>query len=307
MRKLFERAGGFSGDESGAMFTFAAVFLIGMLGFGGLAVDVGTWYVTQRAMSLAADAAALAAAHQMSDSNSSDGDVEAAALIGANKNGFSIANGDDIDVNILPDNGGIQVAISRPARLFFSSLFVSDTPVVTSAATAALRAGSMELALILDVSGSMNKPEKIGAARTAAQDLIDILYDSEETLPDTWVAVIPFSGRVNIRDYGEAWMENADTGDADHLCVGLRSVAHMTNDAPHTAEIFPDYIEPKKKTTCPDAKALGLTAEKTTVKNHIAALTTTHGTSTHRGMVWGWRALSPSSFAGEVRPIRSLA
>ena len=120
MRKLFERAGGFSGDESGAMFTFAAVFLIGMLGFGGLAVDVGTWYVTQRAMSLAADAAALAAAHQMSDSNSSDGDVEAAALIGANKNGFSIANGDDIDVNILPDNGGIQVAISRPARLFFS-------------------------------------------------------------------------------------------------------------------------------------------------------------------------------------------
>ena len=69
----------------------------------------------------------------------------------------------------------------------------------------------MELALVLDVSGSMNKPEKIGAAKSAAQDMIDILYGDEETLPNTWVAVIPFSGRVNIRDYGGSWI--AESGE----------------------------------------------------------------------------------------------
>ena len=279
-------------DTSGAAFMVTGLMLTSIMGAAGLGLDVGVWYLTKRAIQSGADAAALAAAHQMTDPNSTNGDVVAVALVGAEKNGFSAAAGDAVQVTILPNDQGIQVVISRTANTYFTTLLLSEPPIVSAGATAASRTGTMELALVLDVSGSMNKPEKIGAAKSAAQDMIDILYGDEETLPNTWVAVIPFSGRVNIRDYGGFWVQNPGSGNADKLCVGLRSTTHWANDAPPDAELFPDYVEPKKS-TCPHAKALGLTAEKSTVKNHIAGLTTTHGTSTHRGMVWGWRALSP--------------
>jgi hypothetical protein len=40
-------------------------------------------------------------------------------------------------------------------------------------------------------------------------------------------------------------------------------------------------------------KALGLTDSRSTIQTRIDALISTAGTSTHEGMVWGWRMLSP--------------
>ena len=45
--------------------------------------------------------------------------------------------------------------------------------------------------------------------------------------------------------------------------------------------------------TCPAARALGLTAEKSIINARIQSLAAQAGTSTQVGMVWGWRMLSP--------------
>ncbi|MAZ03741.1 MAG: hypothetical protein CMN56_11450 [Sneathiella sp.] len=44
---------------------------------------------------------------------------------------------------------------------------------------------------------------------------------------------------------------------------------------------------------CPTTKVLPLTAEKTTIKNHIDSMDHDGGTAVNIGMTWGWRAISP--------------
>ncbi len=296
-------------DQRGSVLTLLAASMMMLVGFASLAIDGGYLYALQSKLQATADAAALAGANRLPDPAA----VTIAAMDYTGKNmpaadhGTVLTNADvvtgtwDTDTRTFIPNGtplnAVKVTTRRaqangnPAQLFFAAaLGLSQTDINTSA-VAGSRAGSMELALVLDVSGSMKK--NMNDLKIASQNLIDLLFGNAETLSNVWVAVIPFSGRVNILDYGPFWMQNWPSGDAIHLCVGLRSMPYQANDAPPSTELFPDYVVPEKKPTCPETKALGLTAEKSTIKSHISAMTTTHGTSTHRGLVWGWRALSP--------------
>jgi len=304
-----QRMKAFLRDQRGSVLTLLAASMMMLVGFASLAIDGGYLYALQSKLQATADAAALAGANRLPDPAA----VTIAAMDYTGKNmpaadhGTVLTNADvvtgtwDTDTRTFIPNGtplnAVKVTTRRaqangnPAQLFFAAaLGLSQTDINTSA-VAGSRAGSMELALVLDVSGSMKK--NMNDLKIASQNLIDLLFGNAETLSNVWVAVIPFSGRVNILDYGPFWMQNWPSGDAIHLCVGLRSMPYQANDAPPSTELFPDYVVPEKKPTCPETKALGLTAEKSTIKSHISAMTTTHGTSTHRGLVWGWRALSP--------------
>lgn len=77
----------------------------------------------------------------------------------------------------------------------------------------------MELALVLDVTGSMgsnltpsafgsvsNNGTSIDALRLAAGDLISILYGSNESLPNLWVSVVPYTTTVNIGTGNAGWL-----------------------------------------------------------------------------------------------------
>ena len=318
-------------DRRGAVFVWVALMLVMLLGVAAMAIDMGYLWVLRNQLQATADAAALAGASQLNVDEASvkatsvayaqknlppgdhgtalaDADVVLGHWDGDTRtfipNGTTAGPGhacsnpipQQKSPNCLPLNA-VKVTTRRaqangnPAQLFFSPVLGIGTADVVAESIAGPRPGSMELALVLDVSGSMKG--NMNDLKIASQNLIDVIFGNAETLPNFWVAVIPFSGRVNILDYGRFWMQNWPSGDAIHLCVGLRNMPYQANEAPPSTESFPDYVVPEKKPTCPETKALGLTAEKSTIKSHISAMTTTHGTSTQRGLVWGWRALSP--------------
>ena len=167
------------------------------------------------------------------------------------------------------------------------------------------------------------------ALRSAANALVDKIFGEQTSNPNVTISLVPFAGRVSIEDYNSGWMiseseapvedvkEEGSSGkggkdddkkgrkgggkgggkDADYTmtdrCTDLRSDPHYETDAPPSVERFPLYADPDKNGTCPDARMIALTGDRAKIQNAINALTNTHGTSTHIGLLWGWRSLSP--------------
>lgn len=61
----------------------------------------------------------------------------------------------------------------------------------------------IELALVLDVTGSMNDPDpsggtKLEALGTASDILLDIIYGEDDAIDDVSVSVVPYKTEVNL-------------------------------------------------------------------------------------------------------------
>jgi hypothetical protein len=78
---------------------------------------------------------------------------------------------------------------------------------------------SIEVALVLDNSGSM-AGTKIASLETAAKSLVNILFDSSSAQTRIKIALVPFSGAVNV---------GSDNAGADWMDKNARSPAHSEN------------------------------------------------------------------------------
>lgn len=68
----------------------------------------------------------------------------------------------------------------------------------------------VELALVLDNTGSMGSSGKIGALRDAASKLVEIMYDGANAEDNVKIALVPFVTSVNIKapsDFSMDWMD----------------------------------------------------------------------------------------------------
>jgi Mg-chelatase subunit ChlD len=120
--------------------------------------------------------------------------------------------------NAIEIDGGYRVVsdgFMQPA--FLPVVGISEMPLdmETEVVTTA---GKYEIALALDNTGSMAEHNKIGALRTAAKHLTNILYEEEGAEDRVKMALIPFTTTVNIR--GEAfdpeWLDPAGLGLGAH-------------------------------------------------------------------------------------------
>jgi len=109
----------FRRDVTGAVFIQVALAMMGVSGMAGLAIDVGNWYATQRAMQTAADAAAAAAAYEALWGGDTE-TIAAAAKAAAERNGYDAAS-----VTVDPGYGtpdAVEVTVRESAPGMFSAL-----------------------------------------------------------------------------------------------------------------------------------------------------------------------------------------
>ena len=129
--------------DGGAAAVYVAIVLPAFVGAGGLAVDVASWYSTQRTMQSGADAAAYAAAldiaRQGLDQAPNLASVQAVANDAAGRNGIATA----VTVNIPPLSGpaagdpqSVEVIATQPAPVYFTGLFMGAAPDITTRAVA---------------------------------------------------------------------------------------------------------------------------------------------------------------------------
>ena len=117
-------------SRKGQALVIVAFGIIALMGAAGLAIDVGSWFVTAQHLQSTADAAALAAA---SDLPNNTAQAVTDAVTTAQKNGFTITSN---DVSFSNGNWNVTVSVPGVAPTYFTRVFGMNGVPETRMATA---------------------------------------------------------------------------------------------------------------------------------------------------------------------------
>lgn len=165
----------------------------------GVSVDIGQTYLVKERLTHALDAAALAAAANASEDS---------AVIEQKVNDFIEANyppdkiGFTIDVQV--ENNADTLAVNATARLdtAFMKVVGKDHVDVYVEAEVTKEVKAIEVALVMDVTGSMSSNNNIGTLRTAATNFVNTMFERVKDTDMIKIGLVPFSSSVNVGPYG---------------------------------------------------------------------------------------------------------
>jgi Flp pilus assembly protein TadG len=131
-------------DRDGGVAVMTAMTMTSLLGVAGLGTEATLWYVAQRNLQGAADAAAFTAATAESAKASTTAFDNAAQAVAQQYGYVSGTGGVVVAVNNPPKTGpntgnsqAVEVLISQPQSMMFSALFMTSQPTISGRAVAA--------------------------------------------------------------------------------------------------------------------------------------------------------------------------
>jgi Flp pilus assembly protein TadG len=121
-------------NQKGQSMVLTIVFLTVLMGMAALVLDVGSWYRTHRAAQSTADAAALAGAQALPDTQTATSLANQYAVKNTGSGGSYSTQITLSQQGFEPDT--IKVKVTRPSPGFFAKLFGIKTVTVSGTATA---------------------------------------------------------------------------------------------------------------------------------------------------------------------------
>lgn len=227
-----------------------ALLAVPLVGLVGIATDGARAWLLKSRMHTALDAAALAGARNI-NLPAGQRDAEVAAMFWANygmhDTGFTAAGATGrpwrgfldarttLDPPVNLDTLTIQVSARAVLGTTFATVLGFNDMAVAASAQARRADIGMELALALDVTGSMDtncgtpsdrtatscgitsvprvpgtdvasRSNNMDLLRLAAADLVNILYGTRQSVPNLWVSVVPYSTTVNLGPGRQTWL-----------------------------------------------------------------------------------------------------
>jgi Flp pilus assembly protein TadG len=188
----------FHRDERGTIAIIFALTLLPLLGFVGLAVDYSRAAAVRTRMQNAADSTALKlvkdggklsdAALQTLGERFFKGALDTSDMVGA------------ATVKVTRSNQTIKVAVAGAMDTAFMKLLGQNTVQVGTASEGKYDIRKLEIALVLDNTGSMAWSNKMPALKTAATNLLNSLEATAAASgPDSIkVAIVPFDTQVRL-------------------------------------------------------------------------------------------------------------
>ena len=154
----------------------------------------------------------------------------------------------------------------------------------------------VEVALVLDNTGSMAAHGKIGGLKVAAANFTNTLFDAVKPTVDVRIGVVPFAQYVNVGmgNRNASWMNvPADTkSERWYGCVGSRGDASdklaLTDDNPSVP--FPGIMN----AACPEP-IMPLSSSRIDVLDKVDNMKASGMTYIADGVMWGLRMLSPQA------------
>lgn len=201
MRRLFASL---MRDRRGAVAVTFAVLMVPITLAMGVSVDLARGYLARGALSSALDLAVLAAAA----TTTSDQDVidTGKRFFAANYHPMSAEAAAVPTVTV--NNSVVEMTASASLNTTFLRLAGMDRMSVGASAQAIRQTTGLEVALVLDSTGSMAYNGKIDALRTAATSLVDILFGSQDTPDFLKMSVVPYVTTVNIGPQHTDWVKS---------------------------------------------------------------------------------------------------
>ncbi|MDE2578549.1 MAG: VWA domain-containing protein [Hyphomicrobiales bacterium] len=192
-------------DTNASAAVIFALSLVPLIGGASVAVDYAQFVRTRTALQQAVDSAALSGVKTAAMSNPPAIRAAAQTIVNAQFNRPELTT---VSVDASYDKASQTLSVSGAGAWSTSmtrALGLSAFPVSVTA-KAAFSTGSLQLALVLDNTGSMNSAGKIGALKGATHNLIAQL----KSLPgDIKVSIVPFDTHVNVgaSAASQPWMD----------------------------------------------------------------------------------------------------
>ncbi len=190
------------GDRRGATALFLAFAIIPMVGFIGIGTDTARGYLVKSRLSSALDSAALAGGLMMFEPTR---DADIRKYFNANfPPGYMDATISGPQITVDESAETITLTASATIPTSFMRVFGHETLSVTAMAEVTRKMIALDVVLAIDMSGSMNNGvaggggTRIQAARSAATELIDIMFGSDSSKARLNIGLVPWNGKVNV-------------------------------------------------------------------------------------------------------------
>jgi len=316
----------FLDDTAGEIAMLFGLMALALFMFIGLAVDFGRWINARDQTVLATDAAVLAAGRALQ----TNGGNQAAAIAIARKFYHqAVANrlkvkSDNIDFAVV-DNG---TAVKSTGQAYIATPFMSIGGVPklqllrssgADYSKAVLAVGgnadtNIEIAMMLDVSGSMGSGSKLADMKAAAKDLVEIVVWPNQSQFTSKISLVPFSGDVRPPSSLLGSVTNAllpatitkTTGSGKNkksytykktACVAERPGTNKYTAAAATLlgnYVLRQYTDDGNCSIHANAVVVPMTNDKATLKTKIDALVAQGMTAGQVGTAWAYYMLSPN-------------
>jgi len=197
----------FAAARQAAILPMTAILMVPVMAAVGLAVDLSRGHLVESRMGRALDAAGLAAGRVYFDDAMQ---ADARAYFALNfPDGTLGAEVQPLRLEVRQD----RLFLTATARLRTSFMRLLGRPSITVSVRAVVHRETrgMELVLVMDNTGSMDSSGKITAMKAGARDLVEILYEGRETIPNFWVGLVPYSASVNIGPGQTSWLSGHDS------------------------------------------------------------------------------------------------
>ncbi len=197
----------FSKDDKGSVAMILALIIVPLMIMIGFAIDFlrATNYRSKAAEAL--DIALLMTAQQYAYDKTIDVSAKTQANFNANWVGQALPP-PTITAQVLPDNN-IKGTISSTIPTTFMQIIGHDQMPIDVVSQVTANTKNLELVLVLDNTGSMDKPGKIDTLKTAASDLVTTVMANNGATNNVKVGIAPFSRYVNvgIDKAGKNWLK----------------------------------------------------------------------------------------------------
>jgi Flp pilus assembly protein TadG len=193
------RAAQYARAQRGNVLTWAALLMVPLLGFMGLGVDTARGYMVRARLSQALDSAALAAGRSNADQLAAE--QKGKTIFTANfPSGYMDATLSGPTFVFNNTDHTVKVAATATIPTYFVHMVGPSTFTVSADTEVKRNANSLEIALVLDITGSMSG-SKIKDLKAAAKDMIDVVVWDDQSEYYSKVAIIPYSNSVNVGAY----------------------------------------------------------------------------------------------------------
>jgi Mg-chelatase subunit ChlD len=179
-------------------------------GLAGSAIDFGSAVSAQTAMQTSLDAVTLRMAWDAADIKKDKLGKEATKAFNA-----SFSEGRVVDLKLdasfdSADDSRLTLKVSGKMKTSFLNLL--GIPTIDIGATSETRrggGGQLQVALVLDNTGSMAQNKKMVSLKLAAHSLLSQLEKSASKDGDVMVAIVPFANAVNVgpENKAEDWLD----------------------------------------------------------------------------------------------------
>tara|TARA_R110000824_G_scaffold118960_14_gene272259 strand:+ start:393507 stop:394823 length:1317 start_codon:yes stop_codon:yes gene_type:complete len=310
-------------DNRGSYAVIFAISLVPILVAIGAAVDISQAYIVKQRLTRALDAAGLAVGGV---TGMSTAEIQTMAQNYFNANYPASKIGTPASLIVTPNGNVVTLSVSATMPTSLMGIVGINTINIGASSQITRMGKKLEVALVLDTTGSMQSSSKLSTMQTASKNLIDTVSAAAVNPGDVKISIVPFTVDVKVGTAykNEGWLKFDWTtpkgrscryewvstgyygGYYDYVCTDKSysisknswkgcvidrdqnyDISNVSGSSSNSATQYPADND-----DCYSESLMPLSSDWSALKSKINSLNASGNTNTTIGMVWGWQMVT---------------